>query len=701
MLPLTLGPLRGDESDEELGPTTTHYVTMAGRRRNVPIYAVRYDNMWTAVVIRPTSNKFKLATCCQHSCKSRPWGCIHAKAVNKITRVDAESVAVRAEMDREDGLPLGPDGVLDAVVPRAPAPGTAPRPAAATPIPKPDKPSQQRRARNMFPCAAEVALCDAYSAAVDRLRDSGSFRRLDHVHVEPECLVCGLPSRGRDVLSWKADLYTIRGRLEVVVGAWTCSSGHLVEYDGAEDGLFAAGPETVYARVFLDAVLGVCVIARSTMAAASEYLTSALRNTGAYADGEDGQARQQVSKAVGEFTETLIVPDVAFQCGDCGVNEADGGRFNCILEDGQILAVLQDYIKPMLRPGMDAPRADMAITYACGVRNATVRAVIRHRVRSSATDTVAVTADEVLKFRSFAAVLSEAPPAPPPAPTEESRGVRTREQHEKALLWASATHFHEFFFVRNLHCPTAVAATAGAAGDTDGEEQSDGSEAGSFVDWVSDGDGGDQRASAGSSSEYSSGVLEYSVCESTSGSTEEDTPSIEGERATEEGSADDGHLLPDSAVGGAVDERIALGLGVQMMALEALAQVLPVSPPPSGDGLEFLLSQPGGTDGAAEEQCVPESVNAAGPKTKDCWRVPLSSVEQTEAVVDVNSDNPVAIDDADPASPLTQRAVCATLAAIKRRRTGNLFTIVQVGKLPIAFKEIERLTPYNWLNDEC
>jgi len=117
--------------------------------------------------------------------------------------------------------------------------------------------------------------------------------------------------------------------------------------------------------------------------------------------------------------------------------------------------------------------------------------------------------------------------------------------------------------------------------------------------------------------------------------------------------------------------------------------------------LEFLLSEPGGTDGAAEEQCVTESVNAAGPKTKDCWRVPLSSVEQTEAAADANSDNPVAIDDADPASPLTQRAVRATLAAAKRRRTGNLFTIVQVGKIPIAFKEIERLTPYNWLNDEC
>jgi len=40
------------------------------------------------------------------SCKSRPWGRIVAKAVNKITRVDAESGALLAEMAREDALQL-------------------------------------------------------------------------------------------------------------------------------------------------------------------------------------------------------------------------------------------------------------------------------------------------------------------------------------------------------------------------------------------------------------------------------------------------------------------------------------------------------------------------------------------------------------------------------------------------------------------
>jgi len=199
MLSMTLGQHRSDERDEELAPTITYHVLMAGRRRNVPIYAVRYDSMCTAVFIRPTSNKFKLATCCQLSCKSRPWGCIHAKAVNKNTLVDAESVAVRAEMDRENGLSLGPDGVLDKEKPRFAAPGAARRAAVATPVPKPDKLPQQRRARKLIPCAAEAALWDAYSAAVDSFRDGGEFRQLERVHLEPEFRVCGLPSRGRDI----------------------------------------------------------------------------------------------------------------------------------------------------------------------------------------------------------------------------------------------------------------------------------------------------------------------------------------------------------------------------------------------------------------------------------------------------------------------------------------------------------------------
>jgi len=438
--------------------------------------------------------------------------------VNKLTRVDVASEAVRAEMAREDALPLGPDGIFNEQEAAKAASAATRRPAAATAAAAPPRPPQPRRARNMLPCSTEVALCDAYSAAVDQLRQEQPLRRLDHVHVEPSCLICGEPARGCHIKSWSADLYTMRGLLAVVVGSWMCSNGHLVEYDGAQDGVFLASPEIVYTRVFLDSVMGVCVIARSTMAAAAEYLTSVLRNTGAYRDGENGQARQQVSSDVGEFSETLIIPDDAFTCKDCGEDEAQGGRFDCVLGDGQILAVLQQYIMPMLRPVMDAPPADMAMTYTCAVRSATVRAVIRLRVRSGATDSVAVPAEEVVKFRPFAAMMDCVPPAPPPAPTKESRGVRTRIEQEKALLWAASIVFHKFFIVRSLHWTTAVTATD-AARDTDGGALPDSSEEDSVVDVLSVGRGAENSGdSSGSASEYSSVDLEQLAGDSGSGS---------------------------------------------------------------------------------------------------------------------------------------------------------------------------------------
>jgi len=93
-LSLLLGPLEDETKD---GPPTAriaYYVTQAGLRKNVPVYVVFYEGIRTAVAVRPSCNKFKLATCCLLSCKSCPWGRIDAKAVNKITRVDAESDAL-------------------------------------------------------------------------------------------------------------------------------------------------------------------------------------------------------------------------------------------------------------------------------------------------------------------------------------------------------------------------------------------------------------------------------------------------------------------------------------------------------------------------------------------------------------------------------------------------------------------------------
>jgi len=66
------------------------------------------------------------------------------------------------------------------------------------------------------------------------------------------------------------------------------------------------------------------------------------------------------------------------------------------LIDGQLLAIVQKHILPIMRPGMDAPRLELAITHACAVRSFTVRAVIQQRVRSAADDAVALPMQKAL-----------------------------------------------------------------------------------------------------------------------------------------------------------------------------------------------------------------------------------------------------------------------------------------------------------------
>jgi len=115
-------------------------------------------------------------------------------------------------------------------------------------------------------------------------RSKGGQQQLPYesrIHVEEKYIVCQKP-RG-DSLSCQniALLFARRGRMQILFGQWVCVIGHEVLYDGAGDGLFAVTRDTAYARILLDLVLELCVIARLTMAAACKYLTGLLRTTAA------------------------------------------------------------------------------------------------------------------------------------------------------------------------------------------------------------------------------------------------------------------------------------------------------------------------------------------------------------------------------------------------------------------------------------
>jgi len=171
-----------------------------------------------------------------------------------------------------------------------------------------------RRARKMFLCFKEVEMCDRYAAFVDEEREAlGQVNCNDFLHVEEGSSSCD--DRWMESTVCKptlATLFTIRGQLAIVTKSLTCARVHHVANNGSVDGLFALRPETVYTQVVLDSLIELCVIARSTLAAASEFSASFLHNTAAFAEGEPGQARLQMSDACEEFCDSLFVPKAAF-----------------------------------------------------------------------------------------------------------------------------------------------------------------------------------------------------------------------------------------------------------------------------------------------------------------------------------------------------------------------------------------------------
>jgi len=706
-VPLLAGP--NDSSDGKPGDTVVHLVSKVGKRLNIPLFAVSYMMVWAPAIVRPGGNRSKLATCCLLSCQTQPWGCPHAKAVNRHNRIEA-TAASEAAAEAQLALRFGVDGVLnemgnqpeDGPVAVAPAVPAAP---AAPPSP--------RRARNMFPCSREVAQCDVYGKFVDTQRAAGDVYRYDNrLHVEELCILCRTP-RGDSLPSTIISvLFTTRGRMQILVGEWACPNGHVVKYDGSADGLFAATPQIIYTRVFLDLVLELCVIARSTMASACQYLTSLLRNTAAYGDGEPGQARQLLSHAVGEFSDTLVVPTAAFKCHHCGYEEASGGPFRCIVCDGQMLSVLQAHIKEMLRPGGNAPRVDFAILFACAVRSSSVRALVRRRVRKKPGEEVELTATEARAWPSFASAATEPPPPAPPLPTGDGPVVeRTPLHNEQALRWSTSTVFNHFFGVQGRAAPAQPAPGAVPAGgplppppdvaDDDAAASPD------EYDDVDIGSGNnstgssenetavaDSTVGSGSSSGYASdavgdvGQINDSDSEPVARTGAADASLPVSSSSSDAGEAHGGCPRPSSSCESAPRP-------------ETFASSPPSSapPPPRRRSRGAAAAPAPRSTRRSSRRRTFSGVEGVEVGESDPWMLNDGEVEQVPAG-EQPSDDPVAVNRADPLSPLTQRAIKATAHAINPAAEDEDKVLVNIDDIPLRFGDFKRTKPFEWLNDE-
>jgi len=718
--PALLGSDDGIPVEED--DTVVLFSMLSGKRNNIPVYVVYHMGVWSPAVVWQQGNRHRLTTCCLVSCKTQPWACIHAKAVNHETRSDRTSSS-QAVVDTMDAMQLGANGVLDdgeqETVAQDPDPPTAVAVAAAAAAAAVEASMRPRRARNMFPCVKEVEMCDRYAGFVEEERESpGDIHFTDFLHVEDECFACDDRWTESTVCkSTLATLFTIRGRLAIITKSWTCSRGHHVAYDGSADGLFAFRPETVYTRVFLDSIIELCVIARSTLAAASEFLASFLRNTAAFAEGEPGQARQQLSDACGEFCDTLVVPKVAFVCHRCGEDEAEGGSFHCIVCDGQILSVLQENVVSMLRPGMNAPRVDFALTFACSVRHAAPRRVIRNRVRAKPADDSALTKAEAEVWPAFAAVADGLPPAPPSLPRQGP--PRTDAEKQAAALWAASVLVGAFCRVEVAQ-PQQPARAEPVGTDDAGEEPGAlREEDGEVVDLVgtsgSDGEeGGDWRVDEarrvararlgtdGRDDDADSSLLGQADgwlhAQQRPPAPAPASPSNAPPLTQEQMSAALQRVV--LRLQGAPHEAGTAGLGAtaegRSRATPGGQQAVspgpddPAPPPsPSAPSLPPLAVDPG-----RDELATDDVARTASP-----WRTPLTSTAAGMGLAALGQGS-VVLDCRDPASPLTEEALERTQAIVDATNDDHLGVVVTIDNVPLNVPNLQRTVPGQWFTDE-
>ncbi|OSX78591.1 hypothetical protein BU14_0105s0009 [Porphyra umbilicalis] len=414
------------------------------------------------------------------------------------------------------------------------------------------------------------------------------------------------------------------------------------------------------------------------MAAACQYLTGLLRNTAAYGEGEPGQARQLLSDATGEFSDTLVVPAAAFKCHHCGREEAAGGPFKCIVCDGQMLSVLQAHVKEMIRPSGNAPRVDFSILFACAIRTSSMRGLVRRRVRAKPDEGVELTIAESRAWPQFLAAADETPPAAPPLPTADGVMQRASIDDERALRWSAAQVVKHFFAVHGRGDAGAPAVQAAPAAALAPPLQAAANE-----------------DNATSADEYDDGDLVSG--QDTSGSDDVDSGTSDEETAQADvdgGSGDSvGDVTDDGGSGmeleGAAAEVEETGAADSIPSAAVLpsigASALDVTPPPAP---------------RSPSRPIRRSRRWSGTSVgSDAWRLEKGEIEEEPDVRNASED-PVAVNRADALSPLTLRAIKATADAIVAPSDGVATVLVKIGPIPLQLEDFLLTMPQQWFNDE-
>jgi len=120
-----------------------------------------------------------------------------------------------------------------------------------------------------------------------------------------------------------------------------------------------------------------------------------------------------------------------------------GGRFCCVICDGQVLSVFQEHVVAMFRPGINALRVVFSLVFACAICSTKVRQVEQKSVVANAKDDTALTSAEAAVWRVFSATrLGRLPTG-----CRDIIAARTRALKAAALKRAFSVLFCNFWEV--------------------------------------------------------------------------------------------------------------------------------------------------------------------------------------------------------------------------------------------------------------
>lgn len=162
--------------------------------------------------------------------------------------------------------------------------------------------------------------------------------------------------------------------LHIKIGEWTCPDGHVVQYDGGEDGFFSLrksddmGRVLLFARSFCYSLLSFVYNSRSSYSAATYFLASSRSSFG---------LRRQLIVRLGSCNLAILEPTPElFVCPKCGVNP------DYIVIDGQALGFqLRDGIN-VARPALQLPSMNLKVDSYAITREPSIRAAIRKVVKT-------------------------------------------------------------------------------------------------------------------------------------------------------------------------------------------------------------------------------------------------------------------------------------------------------------------------------